>query len=228
VIPISTALIWNWGIKKGLRRKGVTTQEKVKWSMEADYLQACNCDYGCPCEFEAPPTQGYCEGIGAWRINRGSYGNVPLNGLSFGFALRSKGPIHEGDLTLAVFVDERASQQQREALLKIASGAEGGLPFEIIASLVGNLLEPQFVPIEFNLNGKNSSAKLGNLVSMSFEPVKNPVTGDPEGIRVEHETGFLFKGAEVVSAKECRASVGELDFSWPNKAGFVTRVQYGN
>src|SRR5919106_6841838 len=151
MIPISTALIWNRGIKKGLRRKGVTTQEKVKWSMEADYLQACNCDYGCPCEFEAPPTQGYCEGIGAWQINRGSYGNVPLNGLSFGFALRSKGPIHEGDLTLAVFVDERASQQQREALLKIASGVEGGLPFEIIASLVGNLLEPQFVPIELGL-----------------------------------------------------------------------------
>lgn len=206
----------------------MTTQEKVKWSMAADYLQACNCDYGCPCEFEAPPTQGYCEGIGVWRINQGSYGDVPLDGLGLGFALRSKGALHEGDLTLAVFVDERANQQQREGLLQIASGAQGGMPFEIIASLVGNLLEPQFVPMEFNLNGKNSSARLGNQVSMAFEPVKNPVTGEPEGIRVEHETGFLFKGADVVSARECRASFGELDFSWPNKAGFVTQVNYSN
>ena len=202
--------------------------EKVKWTIEADYLQACNCDYGCPCEFEAPPTQGYCEGVGAWRINRGNYGNVPLDGLSLAVALRSKGALHEGDLTLGLLVDEKANEQQRQALLQIASGAEGGMPFEIIASLVGNLLEPQFVPIEFNISGKNSSAKLGDSASMAFEPVKNPVTGEPEGIRIEHETGFIFKGAEVVSAKECRASLGELNFSWPNKAGFVTQIQYGN
>jgi hypothetical protein len=206
----------------------VTTPEKVKWTIETDYLQACNCDYGCPCEFEAPPTQGYCEGVGAWRINRGNYGNVPLDGLGLAFVLRSKGALHEGDLTLGLLVDEKANEQQREALLKIASGAEGGLPFEIIASLVSNLLEPQFVPIEFNINGKNSSAKLGDSASMAFEPVKNPVTGESEGIRIEHETGFIFRGAEVVSAKECRASLGELNFSWPNKAGFVTQIQYGN
>lgn len=53
----------------------------VKWSMEADYLQACNGDYGCPCEFEAPPTMGFCEGIGAWRINQSRYGDTALDGL---------------------------------------------------------------------------------------------------------------------------------------------------
>ena len=136
--------------------------------------------------------------------------------------------MHEGDLTLALLVDEKATEQQRQALLQIASGAEGGLPFEIIAALVSNLLEPQFVPIEFNLNGKNSSVKLGENVSMAFEPVKNPVTGEPEGIRIGHETGFIFKSAEVVSAKECRVSIGELNFSWPDKAGFVSQIKYGN
>lgn len=163
-----------------------------------------------------------------WRINRGSYGDVPLDGLSFGFALRSKGALHEGDITLGLFVDERADQQQREALLNIASGSQGGMPFEAIASLVGNLLEPQYVPVEFTQNGKNSSARLGNMVSMAFEPIKNPLTGEPEGIRVNHDTGFLFKDAEVVSARECRANFGELNFSWPDKAGFVTQVRYGN
>src|SRR5205823_5968694 len=54
---------------------------KIKWSIDADYLQACNCDYGCPCEFSAPPTPGFCEGMGAWRINRGNYGDVKLDGL---------------------------------------------------------------------------------------------------------------------------------------------------
>ena len=69
---------------------------------------------------------------------------------------------------------------------------------------------------------------MGDAVAMAFEPVKNAVTGEPEGIRVDHDTGFLFKNAEVVSARECRASVGDLNFSYPNKAGFVTQVNYGN
>src|SRR5690348_15511320 len=54
----------------------------TKWWLEADYLQACNCDYGCPCEFEAPPTEGFCEGLGAWRISKGKYGDVSLDGLA--------------------------------------------------------------------------------------------------------------------------------------------------
>ena len=83
---------------------------EVKWSIEADYLQACSCDYGCPCEFEAPPTQGFCEGTGAYRINRGSYGGVSLDGLGLGIALHSPAALHLGNVTLALFVDEKASQ----------------------------------------------------------------------------------------------------------------------
>ena len=206
----------------------MATQSTVKWTMEADYFQGCNCDYGCPCEFEAPPTKGFCEGVGAWRINRGSYGNISLNGLGLGFALHSPGALHQGNLTLALFVDQRANQQQRDALIQIASGQAGGLPFQIIASLVSKLVGPEFVPFQFNVQGKNSSVRVGNAAAIAFEPVKNPVTGQPESIRVEHETGFLFKGADVVSAKECRASVAGLSFSWPDKAGFVTQVKYGN
>ena len=206
----------------------MTIEAKVKWAIEADYFQACNCDYGCPCEFEAPPTQGFCQGTGAWRINRGNYGNVALDGLGLGFAARWPGAIHEGNGTAVIFIDERANEQQREALLKIASGEAGGMPFEIIVTTFSKVLDPQFVPFQFDVKGKNSSAKMGSAVSMAFEPVKNPVTGESEGIRIEHETGFIFKGADVVSAKECRVSVGELNFSYPNKAGFVTQVQYGN
>jgi hypothetical protein len=205
----------------------MATEIKVKWSMEADYLQACNCDYGCPCEFEAPPTQGHCEGIGAWRINKGNYGDVSLDGIGIGFSLKSKAALHEGDITLAAFIDEKANDDQKNAILQIMTGAAGGLPFEIIASLVSNMLEPQIVPFNFNIDGQNSSVSMGSTV-MAFEPIKNPVTGDPEKMRIEHETGFLFKGADVVSAKECTSSVAGLEFSWPNLAGFVTQVTYGN
>ena len=118
----------------------------LSWVFDADYLQACNCDYGCPCEFSAPPT----------------------------------------------------------------------------------VQDTRFVPFEFRLAGRNSAARIGDSVAFDLEPVKNPVSGEPEFVRIEHATGFIFKGAEVVSARDLRVSVGTINFRYSDKAGFVTEVHYQN
>ena len=206
----------------------MATTTKIKWTMEADFLQACNCDYGCPCEFSAPPTRGDCQGMGAWQINHGRFGELSLDGLAFGFAAHWPEAIHKGNGTLCLFFDVKASPPQREALMKIASGQEGGMPFEILVNTFSKVLEPQYVPFVFHWAGRDSSVKIGNAVSVALEPIKNPVTGAPESVRIQHATGFVFKEAECVSAKECRVSAGELNFSWPDKAGFVTKIKYGN
>ncbi|HTF45206.1 MAG TPA: DUF1326 domain-containing protein [Terriglobales bacterium] len=200
----------------------------TKWFFEADYLQACNCEYGCPCEFQAPPSQGFCAGVGAWKINRGKFGDIPLDGLAFGFAAHWPKAIHLGNGTVSMLFDEKANQTQRDALMQIAIGQAGGMPFEILATTFSNLLPPHYVPFEFHLNGKESAVKAGNVMQIVTEPVKNPVTGQPEGVRVEHETGFIFKTAEVVSGTVCEANIDGLRFSWPNKAGFVASIRYGN
>jgi len=201
---------------------------KVKWNVEADFIQACNCDYGCPCEFSAPPTTGFCEGMGAWSINRGSYGDVPLDGLGLAFAAHWPKAIHEGGGTVCLFVDERANAKQREALLKIGSGEAGGLPFEIISTTFSTVLDPQFVPFQFKLNGLKSSVKVGQAMSVALGPILNPVTKEPEQVRVQHATGFIFKDADCASADEMRVSAGKLNFSWPKKCAFVAQVKYGN
>jgi len=202
--------------------------DNTKWSLEADFIQACNCDYGCPCEFAAPPTKGNCEGMVAWRIGRGNYGDVKLDGLGMGFAVYWPKAIHEGNGTAAVFIDEKANPAQRHALMQIASGKAGGLPFEIIVTTFSKIAEPRFLPFHFNINGRNSSVKIGDVMDVIVEPIKNPVTGEPESVRIEHSTGFIFKEAECVSAAKMDVKAGELKFSWPNKAAFVTKIKYGN
>ncbi|HEY2574071.1 MAG TPA: DUF1326 domain-containing protein [Verrucomicrobiaceae bacterium] len=204
------------------------SETKTKWSLEADFIQACNCDYGCPCEFSAPPTRGFCDGTGGWKITKGSYGDVPLDGLGVAFAAHWPKAIHEGNGTLAVFVDERANPEQREAILTICSGQAGGLPFEILAHTITKLLDPVFTSIRFHFNGRNSTLDAGDALHIATEPIKNPVTGEPEDVRVEHGTGFIFKSADAVSARTCNVSVPGLAFAWPDKAGFVTKVKYSN
>jgi hypothetical protein len=200
----------------------------MKWGFEADFLQACNCDYGCPCEFSAPPTRGFCEGLGAWKIRKGQYGETTLDGLGLAFAAHWPKAIHEGNGTLALFIDERASARQREALLDICSGKAGGLPFEILATTISKQLDPVFVGIQFQLDGRNSRVDLGDKLKIALEPIKNPVTGETEDVRVMHGTGFVFKEAECASGKECSVNLPGLRFSWPDKAGFVTTVNYKN
>jgi hypothetical protein len=200
----------------------------VKWSLEADFLQACSCDYGCPCEFSAPPTHGFCEGMGAWRINRGAYGEVQLDGLGLGFAARWPKAMHEGNGVACLFIDAQASPAQRDALLQIASGKAGGAPFEIVVTTFSKILDPQFVPFQFNFNGRQSSLRAGDAMRVALQPIKNPVTGEPESVRVQHATGFIFQEAECVAAAQMDVQAGELKFSWPNKAAFVARVKYSN
>ena len=200
----------------------------AKWFFDADYLQACNCDYGCPCEFSAPPTDGFCEGVGVWKIERGKYDDVSLDGLGLGFAAKWPEAIHKGNGTVCLFVDERADEKQRAALLDIGSGNAGGLPFEILATTFTTVMEPQFVSFHVNISGLESTARLGNDLRIALEQIRNPVTGEPEQVTVNHGTGFIFKSAECASAREGSVAVDGMNFSYPNKAGFVARIHYGN
>ena len=200
-----------------------------KWFFDADYLQSCNCDYGCPCEFSAPPTAGFCEGMGAWRIERGEYDGLSLDGLGLGFAAKWPGAIHEGNGTVCLFVDDKASAEQREALIAIGSGQAGGLPFEILTTTFTTFLDPQFASFDFKIDGIQSSVRIGgDRFRIALEPIKNPVTKEPEQVAVNHGTGFIFKTAECASAREGAVDVENLSFSYPDKAGFIARIHYGN
>jgi hypothetical protein len=161
-------------------------------------------------------------------IKTGSCGDVNLDGLKCAAIVSWPKAIHEGNGTACLFFDERANPQQRDALFQICSGQHGGLPFEIIVTTFSKILEPRYVPFTFHFNGRNSSVRVGDAMNVAVEPIKNPVTGEPESVRLEHSTGFIFKSAECVSAAQMNVNAGELKFSWPNKAGFVTQIKYSN
>ncbi len=203
----------------------MATQEKPNWSIEGDYYQACSCDYGCPCQFQAPPTKGFCADISVWTVDKGNLGDVTLDGTAFGVSARWPEALHLGNGTAMVYIDERANQQQRDAILSIVSGQAGGLPFSIIATITPNILGVEYVPIDIQGSGIKKNIKMGDKVWAAFDSIKNPVTGDPESANVIHGTGFFFKEGQVVAATECRSELGgDLQFSYPDAAGYIARV----
>ena len=51
-----------------------------QWNLKGDLLGACSCDWGCPCSFNARPTQGFCEGGYVWHVRSGTYDGIDLAG----------------------------------------------------------------------------------------------------------------------------------------------------
>ena len=98
---------------------------ETAWRVRGDVMEACNCTTTCPCNFGSDPTQGFCEAIVAWRIQEGLYGNTRLDGLNVVSYVRMPGNIFQGNWTAGLYLDQRATQEQVEALESIFSGQAG-------------------------------------------------------------------------------------------------------
>src|SRR5713101_6842604 len=99
--------------------------------MEAEYIQSCNCDWGCPCNFDALPTHGSCEALVAYRVKKGKFGDTKLDGVVFAEGLWWPKAIHEGNGVGALYIDENTTPEQRKAVEAVFSGKHGGGVFEI-------------------------------------------------------------------------------------------------
>ena len=174
----------------------------TKWRLAGDEVGGCNCDWGCPCQFNALPTHGRCDGVTAVQIREGHYGSVRLDGLRFVELFWFPGAVHEGNGTYQLIVDEAATPEQRDALRAITSGAEGGMPFEIFSAVSPNKLEPVSAAVSFQCDRARRRAVVSvpGIVELRAEPIKNPVTGEEHRARIVLPDGFEFKEAEVANA----------------------------
>jgi hypothetical protein len=170
----------------------------AEWELSGTVLVGCNCDYGCPCNFNAPPTTGDCEGGWVWHIEKGTYDGVDLAGLTLGIFADWPGAIHEGGGKAVAFYDDRADDRQAEALEALLRGGEGG-PWGIFVNTY-ELRDIQATPVTLEIDGERSSYKIGDLAELQMEPIKNPVTGD------EMRSGVMLPKGLVFNEGWCAAS----------------------
>lgn len=185
------------------------------WRLEGDWIKNCNCAFGCPCDFQAPPTQGECQGFLGMRINSGHFGETRLDGLSFFVVVSFPGPLHEGDGDAQPLIDDKATPEQRDALLEILTGAHSdeGTLFHIFSLIVARLHAPVVAPIDvdFDMAARTASIEIPDALSSRVVPIRNPVTDQPHRIRVVMPEGFEHHEGEVAAADI--DSRGELAFT---------------
>lgn len=198
------------------------------WSMKGSLLGPCNCDWGCPCNFDVAPTYGHCDGIYLYYVSTGRYGGVPLDGLKYAHVGSSPGPVHEGNLTSVLIVDEGATPEQRDALETLWKSGEAGLPFDIWNTVTGTWLDTVVAPIELELDGIDSTASIdgGRICDLSMSRIKNPVTGEEEEIYLDKPTGFTSTRSELGMTLVFRVAVDRLSFDASGKYAEYAEYEY--
>jgi len=202
-----------------------TVNEIPNWQLEADYVESCNCDYGCPCNFNGFPSYGFCRALILYHIKSGFYGTTNLDGLDVVTAVSWPKAIHEGNGTVQLFLTRKVIEEQKKAIIAIFSGqAKGDGPFALFAPTYKYILEPQIAVINVHIDGKRSCFSIPGILDVKLESFLNPVTGEEQDTRIQLPRGIIWKLAEAAKTKIMNISTPNLNFDDSGKNAFYSVV----
>jgi hypothetical protein len=187
------------------------------WQISGDYCETCSCDSVCPCPtsgLAAPPTKGACDAGLVFQIRQGRYGSTALDGLGFAVLLHTPGPMIQGNWTVGLVVDERASTEQREAITAIASGQAGG-PMAAVAPLIKTFGGVEVKPIHVEGSGMRRSASIPGMLDFAIEGIPGANASEPIFFdNVGHPAA-----SRLALAKASRGHMHGFGISWDDTSG---------
>jgi hypothetical protein len=189
----------------------------VSWQISGEYFEACSCDSVCPCPtsgLAARPTKGSCDAGLVFHVQRGRYGSTTLDDLSFAVLLHTPGPMIQGNWTVGLVLDERASTEQREALTTIASG-QGGGPMAALGPLIGTFAAAEAKPIRIESSGMRRSVSIPGMLDLAVEGIAGANQGEPIYFdNVGHPAA-----SRLALAKASRSHMHGFGIDWDETSG---------
>jgi hypothetical protein len=195
-----------------------------QWSVNGTYFEACNCEVACPCVFMSPPSEGDCTVLVAWHIERGKFGAVDLSGLNVVLVAHTPGHMLQTKWKVALYLDERANDAQKDALGKIFSGQAGG-HLAALAPLIGEVLGVKSARIEYRAEGKQRSMRIPGIATSEIERL--PGQGDADVTITNHPfTAVPGFPAVVGKSKTLQYEDYGLKLGTSGKNGFYSPFEY--
>jgi hypothetical protein len=198
-----------------------------QWRMDVEYVQSCNCDYGCPCNFNALPTYGNCEALIAYHIIKGNFDNTNLDDVKFAWGLWWPKAIHMGNGTGALYVDKKATAEQIKAIEEITSGKHGGGVFTIFPSTFTKTLPTKITDIDFHYDPYDAWFTVKGAGEVRSQHIANAVTGALFEGEVLVPNGIVFKRGTVTSV-DWDWKADEISLKHQKKNGHMSLVSFSN
>lgn len=191
------------------------------WRIGVHNIEACNCSPGCNCQFTGFPDDGPCEALIGGEVREGRYGDVQLAGVRYVIAFMYPGAIHQGGGQGALFIDERATPEQADAIAMILSGRAGGMPFEALAGTFESIDGPVLAPIEMAVNGTKSSFRIPGVLELEQTPIRDAVSGAEKEVQIVYpKGGFFWNVGNVATSASMHCEYGLIRFRHPG--GFAS------
>jgi hypothetical protein len=144
------------------------------YTLEGTLLEVCTCNILCPCWVgEDPDGDGTCDSVMAWHVDQGTVNGTTVTGRTVAVATHIPGNVLKGNWKVVLFVDDKASDEQNQALLDAWTGKLGG-PLADTASLIGEVVAVERVPITYELNEGKGTLKIGTVADTEMEPYRGP------------------------------------------------------
>ena len=195
-----------------------------KWNMKGSYFETCSCEVLCPCLFTSDPSHGDCTVLAAWHIDDGKFNGMNLAGLNVVGAFYSSGNMMTTKWKAALYIDDKASKDQKDALTRVFGGQEGGVP-ATLASFIGEVLGVKSAKVEFKAIGKNRSVKIPGIAEAEIDAIAGQ--GGAE-VRLENHPVAVSPGNVGIVAKSKKLAIHDLLFNveLSNKTGLYAPFKY--
>jgi hypothetical protein len=188
-----------------------------QWQISGEYFEACSCDSVCPCPtsgLAARPTKGACDAGLVFTVQRGQYDKTRLDGLSFAVLLHTPGPMIQGNWTVGLIVDERASKEQRDALTTIASGQAGG-PMAALAPLISSFGGVEAKAITIESRGMHRAVSIPGMLDIAVDGIAGAKDSEPIYLdNVGHPAA-----SRLALAKATRGHMHAFGINWDDTSG---------
>nr|WP_306266155.1 DUF1326 domain-containing protein [Pararhizobium sp. IMCC3301] len=196
----------------------------MTWSLKGTYFESCNCNVACPCLFLSPPTEGECNALVGWHIEKGDDESVDLSGLNVALAVHSPGHMATTQWNVAVYIDERATEAQNASLMKIFGGQGGGHPARL-ATHIGKILGVKSVPIDYSINGGNHALKIPDIADVEI----TQMAGQGDGpVTISGHPLCIAPGFAATAAKSDKLVYNDHGMAWDlsEKTGVFSPFAY--
>jgi hypothetical protein len=190
----------------------------MAWSIRGNYVETCSCDLICPCNasFDHGATYDYCRVVLAFDIREGEVDGTDVAGVKVAAVAETPKVMTEGNWRLGVFVDDQASDEQADKIVKVFTGQLGG-PMEALAPLVGEMLGVERAPVEILDDGIRHSVRVGNVIDFEIEDIVpfGVETGEP----VRFQGMFHPVGSDLTIAEARRSRINAFGIEYEGKTG---------
>ena len=199
-------------------------EEKKSWKVSGSYLESCNCAAACPCVFGSAPTEGNCTALIGWHIDNGRFGDVKLDGLNAALAVQSPGHMLQTKWRVALYLDDRGSEKQRNALAAIFSGQAGG-HMSVLAGFIGEVIGVMPAKLDYTAKEGRRGMRLEGIGQLEIEAMQGQGGGK---VLISGNPVAVVPATPAVVATSRNVSYHDHGLSWElsGRNGFYSPFTY--